>query len=118
MTNHSILSPDCPDALTNCSTPGHDGEPQGSTGADLQPAFHALMNEKGSVGFSPFPLSIMGISIWTEVGQKVSPECPILCGKQGEKRLSAWAMADGSKVPAPGETKAGPQLLLFQVSSP
>ena len=60
----------------------------------------------------------MGISVWTEVGQKVSPECPILHGKQGEKRLCAWATADGGKVPAPGETKPGPQLLLFQVSSP
>lgn len=56
MTNHSILSPDCPAALMGCSTPGHDGEPQGSTGADFQPAFHALVNEKGSVGFSSFPL--------------------------------------------------------------
>lgn len=80
MTNHSILPPDCPAALTSCSPPGLDGEPQGSTGADSQPAFHALMNEKGSVGFSPFPLFHHATLSLDRGRAEISPECPILRG--------------------------------------
>lgn len=75
--------------------------PKGPTGADFQP-FHALMNEKGTVGFSPFPLFHHGnLSLDRGRARRVSPEHPILRGKQGEEAVclgrGRWEQSGSSR---------------------